>query len=61
MRYLFSLSSFSHCDHNKINAAAVTKLSIPSEVRYGNLFLAYIFHQNTGKNKVFDMWKKYGF
>ncbi len=24
----------SHCDHNKINAAAVTKLSIPSEIRY---------------------------
>ncbi len=24
----------SHCDHNKIKAAAVTKLSIPSEIRY---------------------------
>ncbi len=26
----------SHCDHNKIKAAAVTKLSIPSEIRYKN-------------------------
>ncbi len=26
--------SVSHCDHNKINAAAVTKLSIPSQIRY---------------------------
>jgi hypothetical protein len=26
----------SHCDHNKINAAAVTKLSIPSKIRYSD-------------------------
>ncbi len=29
----------SHCDHNKINAAAVTKLSIPSEIRYRYLHI----------------------
>jgi hypothetical protein len=27
----------SHCDHNKIKAAAVTKLSIPSEIRYRSI------------------------
>jgi len=28
----------SHCDHNKIKAAAVTKLFIPSEIRYSVIF-----------------------
>ncbi len=34
----------SHCDHNKIKAAAVTKLFIPSEIRYNHLITS-VYHK----------------